>query len=109
MAKATRGKFKCPRCDRRFSMAAHLARHKSTIHASKAAKKKAARKRAAKKRARPKRKARRGRAVKRVGRPRAVAARSRLQGLTLEELGQLITAARAAARRRMAELGKALK
>ncbi len=25
--------FKCPRCDRRFSMAAHLGRHMSTIHA----------------------------------------------------------------------------
>ena len=27
-----RKKFKCPKCDRRFSMAAHLARHVSTIH-----------------------------------------------------------------------------
>ncbi len=30
--------FKCPKCDRRFSMAAHLARHTSTIHASKSKK-----------------------------------------------------------------------
>ncbi len=27
-------KFKCPKCDRSFSMAAHLARHANTIHAS---------------------------------------------------------------------------
>ena len=38
-------KFKCPRCDRRFSMAAHLARHVNTIHRRKA-KKKALKKRA---------------------------------------------------------------
>ncbi len=29
-----RKKFKCPKCDRSFSMAAHLARHANTIHAS---------------------------------------------------------------------------
>ena len=29
-----RRKFKCSRCDRRFSMAAHLARHKSASHGS---------------------------------------------------------------------------
>ena len=28
-------KFKCSKCDRRFKMAAHLARHTSTIHAAK--------------------------------------------------------------------------
>lgn len=32
MAKAT---FKCPKCDRTFSMAAHLARHMNTIHSTK--------------------------------------------------------------------------
>ncbi len=36
MAKQRR--FKCAKCDRRFSMAAHLARHMSTMHASKRAK-----------------------------------------------------------------------
>ena len=30
--------FKCPKCDRRFAMAMHLARHTSTIHASKSRK-----------------------------------------------------------------------
>jgi hypothetical protein len=29
------GKFKCAACDRTFSMAAHLGRHKSTMHAAK--------------------------------------------------------------------------
>ncbi len=32
-------KLKCPKCDRRFSMAAHLARHLNTTHRSKAKKK----------------------------------------------------------------------
>ncbi len=36
MAKHRR--FKCSKCDRRFSMAAHLARHMNTLHASKTAK-----------------------------------------------------------------------
>ena len=30
----TPGLFKCPKCERSFSMAAHLARHANTIHAS---------------------------------------------------------------------------
>ena len=33
------GKFKCSKCDRSFSMAAHLGRHISTIHAAKTSKK----------------------------------------------------------------------
>ena len=93
-----RGKFRCARCKRTFSMAAHLARHKSTIHASKS-----------KKKAGAKRKTRRRRTVKRAGRPKGVAARLKLQGLTLEQLGQLIAAARVQARRKMSELKKALK
>ena len=32
---AKTGKFKCSACDRTFSMAAHLGRHKSTMHAAK--------------------------------------------------------------------------
>ncbi len=55
-----KGKFQCSKCDRTFSMAAHLARHTSTIHATKA------RKKTAKKRTR-KRKAKR-----KVGRPKGV-------------------------------------
>lgn len=124
MAKAAKGKFKCPRCDRTFSMAAHLARHKNTIHASKTARK------AGKKKGRPKKKVRRrrvvkraGRAVKRArrparrarrtvkraGRPRGIAGQMKLRTLTLEQLGELITAARAQARRKITELQKTLK
>ena len=36
-----KGEFKCSKCDRTFSMAAHLARHKNTIHAAKTRKKSA--------------------------------------------------------------------
>lgn len=32
---AKTGKFKCAKCDRTFSMAAHLGRHQSTVHAAK--------------------------------------------------------------------------
>lgn len=39
MAKAKARKFKCSKCDRTFSMAAHLARHQSTTHGSKARRK----------------------------------------------------------------------
>jgi hypothetical protein len=38
MARAKTGKFKCSKCDRTFSMAAHLARHQSTIHGAKSRK-----------------------------------------------------------------------
>ncbi len=52
------GTFKCAKCDRTFSMAAHLARHKNSIHGRG-------------KVGRPaRRKARRGRPRGRVGRPR---------------------------------------
>lgn len=37
-------RLKCAKCDRRFSMPAHLARHTSTVHASKATKKRARKK-----------------------------------------------------------------
>ena len=59
-------KIKCPKCDRRFSMAAHLARHLGTIH------KRKAKKRVAKKRTTAKRKAGRpkGAVKKKRGRPK---------------------------------------
>ena len=101
MAKAAKGKFKCSKCDRTFSMAAHLARHTSTMHVSKA-KKEAAKRKAAKRR-----KAAR-RTGKRVGRPKGVAALLKLKSMTLEQLGQLLTAVRAEARRKLTELSRAL-
>ena len=102
MARTTIGKFQCSRCDRTFSMAAHLARHMSTIHSRKG-KKKAAKKKAVR-RGRPA-----GRKVGRPGRPKGVAALLKLKGMTLEQLSQLLTAARIEARRKLAEVSKALK
>lgn len=59
-------KIKCPKCERRFSMAAHLARHLGTIH------KRKAKKRVAKKRATAQRKVGRpkGAVKKKLGRPK---------------------------------------
>lgn len=42
-----KGKFKCSKCDRTFSMAAHLARHTKAIHGPKGRKKKVLRAKAA--------------------------------------------------------------
>lgn len=86
--------FQCPRCDRSFSMKAHLARHVSAMHTKKR---------------RGKAKPRKIRKTKRVrGRPRGAAGLG-LRTLSLEELGDLIVAARAEARRRVTGLQKALK
>ncbi len=53
-----KGKFKCSKCDRSFSMAAHLGRHISTMHATKSGKKAA------------KKKTRKRKAKRKVGRPK---------------------------------------
>ena len=82
--------FKCGRCKRKFSMAAHLARHMSAMHGSR--KRKKAAKRKIKRRAR------------RVGRPKALTTRLGLKDMNFDQLRQLIDAVRAEARRRMAEL-----
>lgn len=100
-------KYECRRCKRTFSMAAHLARHNSTIHGSK--KKKATKKKAAK-RGRPPKKtgARRGRPPKKTGakrgRPKGVTTRFHLRELSLDQLSELITAARETARQKLVEL-----
>lgn len=49
MAKAKAGKFRCSKCDRTFSMAAHLARHENAAHGAKP-KRRAVRAKAARKR-----------------------------------------------------------
>jgi len=103
MAKAVKGSFKCPKCDRTFSMAAHLARHMNSVHASKG-KKKAAKRKVAERRKSPK-----VRPGRRPGRPKGMAAQLKLKGMTLEQLTELIAAARAEAQRKMAEISKALK
>lgn len=97
MARAVKGAFKCARCTRSFSMAAHLARHMSTIHSR--GKKKA------KKLGRPKMSAKAGR--KRMGRPPAIASRLRLRELSFEELKQIVETARDEAQRRFREFEQA--
>ncbi len=91
MAKTARRKLKCPKCDRTFSMPAHLARHMSS-HTGGAGKKAA------------KKKGPTARSVKRPDRYAGVARRHGLSSMTLEQLSELITAARAEARRKIAEL-----
>lgn len=84
---ALRKKLKCPNCTRRFSMPGHLARHVSAIHNGNR---------------RPRngrsRNASRG-SIRRM--PRANLAYSRL---SLEQLRDVIDAARTEARRRLKEL-----
>ncbi len=90
--------FKCSKCDRSFSMAGHLGRHMSASHGRKK-RKKAAKK--AKKRSVRRRK-------KRAGRPKGVASRLGLGSMSLEELTQVIDAARAEARRKLTALEEAI-
>ena len=87
-----RKKFKCSKCDRSFSMAAHLARHVNTIHAT------------------GKRKAnqRHGKKMLRLGRPKGISSRFALGGMSLDELMNLIDAARVEARQRLSDVEAAL-
>lgn len=95
-------KFKCSKCGRSFSMAAHLARHVTTLHASPRAR--AAK--AAKAKAR-KSKTIKGRVAKRVGRPTGRTSRLGLRDMTLEQLQDVISAARDQAQRKLEELRQA--
>jgi len=94
-----KNKFKCPKCDWSFSMAAHLARHTSTMHGTKR-KKAATKTKGKKKRGRKKRRA--------VGRPKGVGRRFGLSTMTLEQLGNLIAAAKTEARARIQAFGASL-
>ena len=86
--------FKCSKCDRSFKMAGHLARHLSATHGAK------------KKRKTAKKAKRRGkkRTMKRAGRPKGSTSRLGLKKMSLEQLMQLIDAARGEARSRLAEI-----
>ena len=92
--------FKCKKCGKTFAMAMHLGRHMTTTHgqASKSAKKKA------KKAAR--RAARKGR---RVGRPAGVVGRLGLRNMSLDQLVQVISAAKEEANRRIAAIQEELR
>ncbi len=98
----------CPRCERTFSMQAHLARHLSTTHGVKSAVKK---KKTGKKRGRPKgslNKKTIDKVMGRTGRPTALVARLGLRDMSIDELTQVIEAARSEARNRLSELQAAL-
>ena len=101
MAKTAQRKIKCPRCDRTFSMPAHLARPLNTTHGSNA-KKKVSKKKAGK------RQVRRVQKANRAGRPAGITTRHGLRNMTLEQLTELITAASAEAQRRITELREAI-
>ena len=89
-----RKKLKCPKCDRTFKLAGHLARHLSATHGTK------------KKTKTAKKGKRRGkkRMMKKAGRPKGVGTRFGLKKMSLERLTELIDAARGEARSRLAEI-----
>ena len=100
MAKTAQRKLKCPKCDRTFSMPAHLARHMSshTGGAGKTVAKKTG-----------ERKIPRVQKAKRAGRPAGIVTRHGLKNMTLEQLTELITAASTEAHRRITELREAIR
>ena len=105
MAKKVRGAYKkdayaCDKCERTFSMPGHLVRHQNAAHGTGRKTKRVA------KAGRGRRGT--GRPAARAGRPKGITARLGLRDMTLEDLSQLIDAARDEARRRVAQLQKAL-
>lgn len=93
MAKAKT--LKCTKCGKSFSMPAHLGRHMSTIHGAQPKTRKA-------------KTGRRGRPPgKRVGRPKGISKKMGLTDMTIDQLAELIEAARAEAQRRIGQLQKA--
>ena len=108
-----RKKFKCPKCDRSFSMPGHLGRHMTATHGTKKRKKKRTAKKAKRTTKEPKktRKTKKRsvrRKKKRAGRPKGVASRLGLGSMSLEELTQVIDVARAEARRKLVALEEAI-
>jgi len=93
---ALRKTLKCPKCNRRFSMPGHLARHMNALHSGAGGKK-------------------RGRHRKMQGRPpkmrktRRVASRSGLGRMSLEQLQNLIDSARVEAKRQLKRLQAAFR
>jgi uncharacterized C2H2 Zn-finger protein len=96
MTRTRIGSFKCTRCKRKFSMAAHLARHMAAMHGVRKAGKRAYTKRAK-------------RSYSKVGRPTGLVARLGLRDLGLEQLSLVIDAARQEARRQLLLMEAALR
>jgi len=99
--KPAKGEYVCEECGKTFRMAAHLGRHKSTIHGER----KAPAKRTKKRKKRTTRAGARGR----VGRPPNIVTRLGLRDMSLDELREVIDAAKAEAQRRLADLVEAFK
>ncbi len=89
-------RIKCSKCERTFSMAAHLARHMNTIHGPGGSRKASA----GRKKARGG--ASRGGAT--MGRPSAIATKLGLRNMGLQELAEVIEAARAEGRQRLMQM-----
>lgn len=111
---AKRKTLKCPKCDRTFSMAGHLAWHMQSAHGrkkKKAAAKTSKRRSMKKERKKAKKAMRRGVSRKkhkvRLGRPKGSGG-LKLKNMTLEELMQFIEAATTEARGRLASLKASL-
>jgi uncharacterized C2H2 Zn-finger protein len=96
MARPRKGTFKCGRCQRKFSMAAHLARHMAAMHGVKKTGKRTYTKRMK-------------RPYGKVGRPTGIVARLGLRDLGLEQLSLVIDAARQEARRQLLLMEAALR
>jgi len=101
MPRKKAAKFKCAKCGKEFGMAMHLGRHMTTIHgrapkAGKAAKPK-----------KPKRAgARKGR---RVGRPPGVVGRLGLRNMSVDQLLEVIAAAKDEVTKRIADIQDAIR
>ncbi len=89
--------FKCSQCNRTFTRPGPFAWHMQSMHGAK--KRKTAKK--AKRRSVRRKK-------KRAGRPKGVASRLGLGSMSLEQLSQVIDAARSEARRKLAALEEAI-
>ena len=85
--------LKCSKCDRRFSMPGHLARHMNSIHSGKRGRKPGRRGKVG----RPPMKGRRGASMSKLG----------LGKLSLEQLRDLIDSARLEAKRQLKNLQSA--
>lgn len=89
----TQMKFNCPKCDRSFSMAAHLGRHVTTMHATKRKTKMASKNKTSGKK----------KGARRMGPPTSIERKFGVRNMSLDQLGNLISAARVAARDKIAE------
>ncbi len=94
--RVVKGQYVCEDCGKRFSMPAHLGRHRASMHGARRAKGKKGKK---------VRKPTRGR----IGRPPGIVSRLGLREMSLEQLSEVIEAAKGEARRRLAAMQETFK